>query len=499
MTDDTQTLTIKSMPGLQPVAATLCLTIAWHPNIHIIGAQSILAATTEVSRQTPSFEMPGRPSFQLNDRYISRSGFRICAAGAGIRIERFNSSQTIYVDAIALDDCLEFSADQVEAGIAIMVENRIALVLHYREAVVSESIATYSIAGVSSKAIKLRNQITRSAIGNFNVLVTGETGSGKELVAAGIHHASDRCAEPYIAINAASLPGQLGASELFGAKKGAFTGANSDRQGYFGSAEGGTLFLDEIGDADRDIQVGLLRAIENQEITPIGAAKPSPINVRVIAATDTKLHEAIEEKRFSPALYQRLSQLHIKIPPLRERREDIGLLLSRFLQEGFARNGLLAEKIAESQAMDSIAPFAFALIRYDWPGNVRQLRAVVEKALIDASFDGFFSVPESIALDAPSPVPSKAKIRPRDLSEEQIQEALSNYDYNYVKSAESLGISRAALYKLVQEKNLAPLAKNMDRHTIADALDRHSSISQCAEALKVSEKSLAQRIKELDL
>jgi len=500
MNDDTQTLTIKSMPGLKPVEASLCLTIAWHPNIHIIGAQSILTNSTEVSRLKPAFEMPGRPSFQLNDRYISRSGFRIATKGSCIVIERYNSTQDIYINEHPLQDQIELDQADIEAGVAIMIESRIALVLHYREAAVSESIATYSIAGVSAKVIKLRNQITRSAIGNFNVLITGETGSGKELVATGIHDASNRSTHPYIAINAATLPGDLGASELFGATKGAFTGAHSDRKGYFGSAEGGTLFLDEIGDADRDIQVGLLRAIENHEITPVGAGKPVPVDVRVIAATDTKLHEAIEEKRFSPALYQRLAQLHIEVPSLRERKEDIGLLLSRFLQEGFARNGLLAEKIAESNAMETIAPFAFALIRYSWPGNVRQLRAVAQKALIDASFDGYFSIPESIANEAPAPrAQAKPKVKPSTLSDEQVRDTLARYEYNYLKSAESLGISRAALYKLVQSKGLATLAKDIDEQTINDALAAYGSISKSAEALKINEKSLAQRIKELDL
>ncbi len=226
-----------------------------------------------------------------------------------------------------------------------------------------------------SPAIKIvKETIEKIAPYDINVLITGESGTGKEVVARTIHNLSKRKDKPFVAINCASLPADLLESELFGYKKGAFTGATSDKKGLIEEANGGTLFLDEIGEMPMSLQAKLLRFLEERKIRPLGSTKEIEVDVRIISATNRNLEEEIEKGNFREDLYYRLSTIIIKIPPLRERKEDIPLLAEHFLKEFQEKYGKKFEKISQD--------FLDFLMKYEFKGNIRELRNLLEKAVI---------------------------------------------------------------------------------------------------------------------
>jgi transcriptional regulator with GAF, ATPase, and Fis domain len=233
------------------------------------------------------------------------------------------------------------------------------------------------VMGQSAAIQHVLSQIEQVAPANSTVLLVGETGTGKELIAEAIHERSPRRARAMVRVNCAAIPAALVESELFGHEKGAFTGAAARHIGRFELASGSTIFLDEIGDVPIELQVKLLRVLESRQIERLGGSRPIDVDVRVIAATNRDLEKAIAEGRFRDDLYYRLNVFPIAVPPLRRRREDIPLLVRTFVDE-FA--GPLGKSI-ESIAKDDLA----ALQAYDWPGNVRELRNVVERSLIVSS------------------------------------------------------------------------------------------------------------------
>jgi len=225
-----------------------------------------------------------------------------------------------------------------------------------------------------AQVIQLVSQVADS---NFTVLVQGETGTGKELIARAIHQQSSRRQTPFVAVDCGAIPETLVESELFGHERGAFTGAQAKREGHFQLAKGGTLFLDEIGNVPLATQAKLLRALEQREVQPLGSTRPVPVDVRIIAATNAELEEGVKAGRFRADLYYRLGEFTISLPPLRSRREDIIHLAQRFLDEVSMELRRPVRGITD-EAMQ-------ALLRHDWPGNVRELRNVVRKAALLAT------------------------------------------------------------------------------------------------------------------
>lgn len=283
------------------------------------------------------------------------------------------------------------------------------------------------------------------------VLILGESGTGKELVARAIHQESNRWAKPFVPVNCAAIPETLIESELFGHEKGAFTGASERRSGLFQCADGGTLFIDEIGDLQLGLQSKLLRAIEFKKVMPVGSRKEADVDVRLIAATNKDLAELTQQGHFREDLYYRLKVVEMRLPPLRERREDIPLLVAHFVDQIAKEN----ERPARSIAPDALA----ALKAYDWPGNVRELRNTLEGAII-------LSVRETIELaDLPPyisqlPAPQLAVqpgITMAEIEKEAIRRTLEQTGGHRVKTAGILGLSVRTLHRKIKEYALERL------------------------------------------
>jgi DNA-binding NtrC family response regulator len=300
---------------------------------------------------------------------------------------------------------------------------------------------------------KIIGDITRlHQFSNTNVLVTGESGTGKELVARAIHHGSARAREPFIAVNCVAIPTELAESFFFGHLRGSFTGATADRKGYFELAGGGTLFLDEIGDMPAALQAKLLRVLEDGEITPVGATKPRRVDVRVVAATNVDLTKKIDSGEFRKDLFFRLARYTVETPPLREHPKDIPLLANHFLTL-FATEMGMTPPTWSSEALELLEGYPF-------PGNVRELKNIIERALIECG--GKVIQPRHVRLQSiagrsePPPTAMKAPAQttsaplPFNLEaaeQELIQRALQETKGNIVEAARLLGVNRSRIYR----------------------------------------------------
>jgi DNA-binding NtrC family response regulator len=269
------------------------------------------------------------------------------------------------------------------------------------------------------------------------VLITGETGTGKELVAQAIHSQSHRRGKPFIAISCAALPESLLESELFGHEKGSFTGAYAQKKGKFEVANRGTLFLDEIGEMSANIQVHLLRVLEEKEFTRVGGNEPIKVDVRVISATNRDMKQALAKGQFREDLYYRLNVVNIELPPLRERKEDIILLAQHFLKKFALEN--------DKEVSGFSAGATDFLLKYDWPGNVREMENAIERAIILAQNPVIefsdLSQQDLVAVGATS-----AAKNLKQVEKKHIQDVLAETGGNYTEAARILGISRMTLY-----------------------------------------------------
>jgi two-component system response regulator GlrR len=300
----------------------------------------------------------------------------------------------------------------------------------------------------SSAMEDLLSQARRVAASDASVCIFGASGTGKELLARAIHRASPRGEAPFVAVNCGAIPEGLLESELFGHKKGSFTGAVADRRGLFQAAQGGTLFLDEIGDMPLPLQVKLLRALEERKIRPVGSHESFDVDVRVIAATHRKLEERIASGEFREDLYYRLNVVKLYIPTLAERREDIPLLANEFLTRLGTRyrRGRLA-----------FAPEAMQLlVSAPWPGNVRQLLNVVEQAVALATTE---VIPESLvrqALDAGDTMLTPLDEARRAFERDYLVRILKITGGNVTKAARLAGRNRTEFYRLLERHSLEP-------------------------------------------
>jgi two-component system nitrogen regulation response regulator NtrX len=310
------------------------------------------------------------------------------------------------------------------------------------------------IIGESAVMRELREAIATAAPSNGRVLIHGENGSGKELVARAIHGLSARKDGPFVEVNCAAIPEELIESELFGHEKGAFTGALSRRRGRFELADGGTLFLDEIGDMSLKTQAKVLRAIEERAFERVGGKDTIRVDVRVIAASNQDLPALIRDGRFREDLYYRLNVVPIEAPPLRARKDDIPLLLDHFLQLLCAENG----KRIKTVNGEALAYF----LAYDWPGNVRELRNMIERLVIMVPRD-VIGVDDLPAPLRPKEAAAAAVSRERSLREARekfersyILAELRAVEWNMTRAAERLGVERSHLYRKLKAYGITP-------------------------------------------
>ena len=315
-----------------------------------------------------------------------------------------------------------------------------------------ETIASrYEIVGRTYGIRALLERIDKVAATPARVLITGENGTGKELVARAIHRGSLRAKKPFIEVNCAAIPTELIESELFGHMKGSFTGAISDRAGKFEQADGGTLFLDEIGDMSLSAQAKVLRVLQDGFVTRLGGSKPVQVDVRVLAATNKQLEEEIANGRFREDLYYRLNVVPITVPALRERREDIEQLVVYFLQQFAARDGLPARDITD-EALRRLAEL-------EWPGNVRELRNTVERLVILASAAtiGVSDVDRLVGKRAAEPAGLGTLLDCATFEEFKVAAErtyllakLRAFDWNVSETARALDMPRSNLYKKIE-------------------------------------------------
>lgn len=351
----------------------------------------------------------------------------------------------------------------------------------------------FGFEGVIGNSAKMRDVINRLkayATTSATVLIQGETGTGKELVAKALHTNSPRKNKAFVAMNCTALNENLLEDELFGHEPGAFTGAEKLRKGRFEFANGGTLFLDEVGDMPPTLQAKLLRVLENQEVFRIGSNEPIKVNVRLLSATNRDLEAAIADGTFRQDLYYRLKVVTVKLPPLRERREDIPLLTTHFLKEFNERHGKHVKRIAE--------PVRKAMAAYDWPGNVRELRNLIESMVVQ-DLDCVLDIDDLQEGDnlrraqfGESQPASPSNLVGKPLSEIEryyIEQTLAMTKGNREEAAQMLGIGERTLYRIIQDWR----AQDKIREVLVEA---GHDVAKAAQKLNLTEAELQRKLKK---
>ncbi|MFL6197104.1 MAG: sigma 54-interacting transcriptional regulator [Thermoanaerobaculia bacterium] len=498
------------------------LTILCHPDLRRVGEWTLLPEVplglkALVGRNAPEFSSPQRPSGEpLADRYISREPIQLePGSDGGVVLSLAGSRTRLEADGVPVLQTREVSAAAIEEGVPLTLSGRILLLLHLRHNVPAEPASRFGLVGESERIARVRMDIRRVADLNIPVLIRGETGTGKELVARALHDAGPRRSQPFVAVNLGALAPSLVASELFGAVKGAYTGSVQTQDGYFRRAHGGTLFLDEIGEAPPEVQVMLLRALETGEISPVGSQSGSHVDVRVLAATDSDLEEKARGGQFRAPLLHRLSGYEVWLPPLRERKEDIARLFFHFLQTEL-------EAIGEGQRLGQelwVPPELVArLVAFDWPGNVRQLRNVTRQLAIGSRGLPRLQAGPAVErllhgsgamnalmdsrprLPAASTAPPANRRRPSDVGEEELTAALRLNRWDLQATAEALQISRPSLYALIESSSTVRKAGDLSTDEIARCFEECAGdLDAMVDRLEVSRKALARRLRELRL
>jgi DNA-binding NtrC family response regulator len=321
------------------------------------------------------------------------------------------------------------------------------------------------IVGKSEAMVQVLDLVKQVANSRSTILITGETGTGKELIAKSIHMNSPRSEHMFIPVNSGSLPPELLESTLFGHVRGAFTGAVASHKGYFEAANQGSIFFDEIGTINMDIQAKLLRVIQEREFIPLGATEPVKVDVRILAATNADLKRMVEDGRFREDLYYRLNVINIQLPPLRDRKEDIPALVEHFFRKFCQENGRFLDANGKAQLRFDEEAMSI-LMEHNWPGNVRELENVVERAVVLAT----------------------APVVPANVLPET------------VLHASGIGIRRDERGNLAEDASLFEVVADFERRVILENLERHSwSQTETAEKLRIPLSTLNQKIKRLNI
>jgi two-component system nitrogen regulation response regulator GlnG len=510
------------------------LTIAAHPNPARVGDRLVLgglAAGREVllSRSAPDFLRAGSAlGAPLADPFVSRQPIRIAPAPEG-RIRIASDGGTALAVGGVERGTVELSPLAPGAGVPIVLADRIVLVLHLVEPDADNAADSMDMVGRGLGISRLRRAIAQIADLRVPVLLRGETGTGKELVARALHVRGPRRAGPFVSVNLGAISKELAAAELFGAVRGAYTGATREREGLFRAARGGTLFLDEVGEASPELQVMLLRVLETGELYPVGGDAPVATDVRVIAATDADLEAQIRDGRFKAPLLHRLAGHELYLPPLRERAEDLGLLFHHFAREELAAIGEAARLEPGDPMADPWLPASIALrlLRFRWPGNIRQLRNVTRQLVIGSRGRPHLQIDARLAaeLDAgalpvavheaaavvataaagaaegrPTARPPAVRRRPAEVTEPELVAALRAHAWDLKAAADHLGIPRASIYDVIERCPNVRTAGDLTPDEITRCHRECSGdLDRMAERLEVSRRALGRRVKELGL
>jgi two-component system, NtrC family, nitrogen regulation response regulator GlnG len=504
-TTDDSTLQLPRIRRAPAASAQLALAIVAHPDLTRVGELCAVRDSVEVSRRAPWFEQPGRlDALPLDVPHILRSPvIRIDGDAAGARVTFVHDRARVRCDGEPLHAERVFSGATLQAGVWIDIDGQVGLWLHTRAALAVDA-ATHGLVGISTEMWALREAIARVGATDAAVLIRGETGTGKELVAAALHAESARASSTMLSVNVGALAPSVLASALFGHRKGAFTGASDARRGYFREANGGTLFLDEIGEANADVQAALLRTLESGEVLPIGADRPERVDVRVIAATDAPLEQAVADGRFRAPLLHRLAQLSVTIPPLRERRVDIAVLFAHFVQREADALGVRWRRDPREPAWVPTSVVE-RVMAHAWPGNVRELRNAARAAVVQSAGRDELTLPPLVRAVAPTALDRSeaAELPKRVLNEIPLDEllaALEAHAFRPEPAAALLGISKSSMYELIKLHPEIPSSGALPADAIEAALRASGGdIARAAMALRVPKRGLMHRMRKLGL
>ena len=543
----------------QPSVEVACLTageslewsfvVVFHPDTRRIGARALVpldVSPLHFGRYVPEFAGHGAAPAPLEDPHVSRRAAALLREDSGWRLQRGSARSRLRVDGQEFENSRCFSADELRAGLSLTLGNRVVLFVRLQErqsevegvladaapedtaladaAFVDETLADEAfvdealvdqekepalraLLGISPAMRELRAALRRIARLPDDVLLIGPTGAGKELVARALHACSPLRRGPWVPVNMAAMPVELAAASLFGARRGAYTGAQTHRQGYFQQARDGVLFLDEVGDTPEALQPQLLRALQEREIQVLGGAVER-VNLRVVAATER------EPETLRSALRHRLGTQELRLPALVERREDLGLLLRAIFAEYAARDGRRwLIKDASGAELARWVRLVELFLAYAWPGNVRELRAVI--AQIHAASSAGLSVPASVltrlqpehelapaqALAPASDGGARAVREPAPASLAHMTDAAFEAAWReahceVTRMARKLGVSRAAIYRRVKSSPSCRLANDVPLEELLATLDEcRGDLASTARQLGISRRALAARLR----
>ncbi|MDJ0840314.1 MAG: sigma 54-interacting transcriptional regulator [Acidobacteriota bacterium] len=496
---------------VEPVPA---LTVISHAIPQRVGDRALLLGLDRgrrllLSRKTPDFCAPGKVLGKpLNDPFVSREPIYLSAGSGGeVLLDTAASKTPITVFEKPVKQTVTLSSDEIDRGVAITLADRVVLLLHRALPHSKAPPPDHPLVGASDSILFLHEEIIRIADLATPVLLRGPTGSGKELAARAIHDyvAGKR---PFISVNMGAVPPSLAASELFGAMKGSFTGADRPQPGYFRAAQGGTLFLDEIGETPPEVQALLLRALESGEISPLGSQQPVTIDTRLIAATDMDLEARMADDSFKAPLFHRLAGYEIHLPPLRDRLEDLGRLFFHFAALELTALGEAHLLRQDDPYADPWLPAALTqrLLAFSWPGNVRQLRNMVRQLVIGCRGKPSLHLVPKVAMmltptpEAPKPSPvGPSRRKPASIEAEEVIATMRRFRWDIKATADALGISRGALYTMIDKTEGLRKAADLSAAEINTCLnDNGGNLEAAADALEVSAPALRRRIRALE-
>ena len=513
--DSTQTgLSLSQSTSSITVNVVPALTILWHPDPTRIGSLFSFSDSGKdevvfLSRNNPVFSFYCDKAAPLADAYLSRQPILELAVRGHNLVLTPTPGAAIALDGKPLGARATLSSADIARSPILTIGRRIALCLHFARQPALSCPPDLGLLGNSDAMATVRQSILAVAPLSIPVLIRGETGTGKELTAQAIVSNGPRASKPFVDVNIGALPENLAAAEIFGHERGAFTGAAQSRDGYFHEANGGTLFLDEIGLAGADVQTALLRVLETGEVRRLGGTTSRSVDVRLIAATDsTTIDRAVEGEGFSQALFHRLSASSIHLPPLRHRREDLGVLLLHFLKEALALTGDVQrlETPPDAKRPWLSAEVIPVLAAAAWPGNVRQLgNFAMEIAIANRSLP-LARVPQKLleSLRPGTPVeaspfapPAMVPTRTERPSPTQVREALERNGFQPAKAARELRVARTTIYDhMRRDPDLRLLANLSDEDFQRHVDDCNGDLQLLAKRLRVSYRALQLRLKK---